>query len=122
MEIFALFIWLLLAGTGAVLAPFAVTNPAAGVAAFAAFGGATASVLFIALGAPDWAAWTQLGMALLGILGASLAAAWLSDERVVSGSAAEGVEAMVLGVQIPIYSAVTFVTLLVAAQVTDPVV
>jgi len=122
IEFLALLIWLLLAGTAAVVAPFAVVSLGAGIAALAAFGGTAASVLYIVLDAPDWAGWAQLGLALLGILGATLAAAWLSDDRVISGSAAEGLMAGAVGVQLPFFFAVTFVTLLIAFQVTDPVV
>jgi len=122
IEFLALLIWLLLAGTAAVVAPFAVISLGAGIAALAAFGGTAASVLYIILDAPDWAGWAQLGLALLGILGATVAAAWLSDDRVISGSAAEGLMAGAVGVQLPFFLAVTFVTLLIAFQVTDPVV
>ena len=65
MEFLALLIWLLLAGTGAILAPFAFTLP---------------------------------------------------------GSGGEVLQAGVVGLQGPFYCALTFVTLLVALQVTDPVV
>ena len=122
MEFLALLIWLLLAGTGAILAPFAFTTPGAGIAALAAFGGTAACALFIVLDAPEWAGWAQLGLALLGILGATLAAAQLSDERVISGSVAEEVQAGVVGLALPFFCTVTFVTFLIALEITDPVV
>ena len=122
MEFLALLIWLLVAGTGVVLAPFAFTTPGAGLSFLAAGGGTTACVLSIALGAPDWSAWAQVGMALLGIVGAGLAAAQLSDDRVISGSAGEVLQAGVLGLQLPFYCAVTYVTFLITLQATDPVV
>ena len=123
MEIFALAIWLLLGGLATVLAPFGLTNPGAGIAAMAAFAGTAASILFLVLGAPVWAAWVQLGMALLGLLGGTLAVAWwMGDERHTTGSAFEGLAAGALGVALPVFGAVTFVTLLMALQVTDPVV
>jgi hypothetical protein len=122
VEFLALLIWLLLAGTGAVLGPFAFMVPGSGLSALAGLGGMTACILFIVLGAPDWAAWAQVGLALLGILGATLAAAQLSNDRVISGSVGEELQAGVVGLQLPIYCAVMFVTLLTALQVTDPVV
>jgi hypothetical protein len=123
MEIFALVMWLLLGGLAMVVAPFGLTNPGAGIAALAAFGGAGASILFIVLGAPVWAGWVQFGMAVLGALGATLAVAWwLNDERHTTGSEFEGLAAGALGVQLPVYSTAVFVTALIAFQVTDPVV
>lgn len=122
MEFLALVIWLLLAGTAAVVAPFAVVSLGAGIAALAAFGGTAACVLYIVLDAPEWAGWVQFGLALLGIFGATLAAMWLSDDRVISGSAAEGLMAGAVGLQLPFFFAVTFVTMLIALQATDPVV
>jgi hypothetical protein len=123
MEILALAIWLLLGGLATVLAPFGVTNPGAGIVALTAFGGAAASVLFIVLGAPVWAAWVQFGMAVLGILGGTLAVAWwMGDETHTTGSEFEGLAAGALGVALPFYCAAVFVTALIAFQVTDPVV
>lgn len=122
MEILALVIWLMLAGLGMVLAPFAFTTPGAGISALAAFGGATAGVLFIVLGAPLWTAWAQVGFALLGMVGATLAAAQLNDDRFTSGSVAEELQASAVGLQLPFYATVAFVTLLMALQATDPVV
>jgi hypothetical protein len=122
VEFVALLIWLLLAGTGVVLAPFAFTTPGAGLSFLAAGGGLTVCVVYIVLGAPLWAGWVQLGLALLGILGVGLAAAQLLDDRVISGSVGEEVQAGVVGLQLPIYCTVTFVALLVALQGTDPVV
>ena len=86
MEFLAVLTWLLLAGTGMILLPFAITTPGAGLTGLAGLGGLSACVLFIALGAPDWAAWVQVGMAMLGLVGGSLAAAWLCDDRFTSGT------------------------------------
>ena len=122
IEFLALLIWLLLAGTGAILVPAAFSTPGAGISALAAFTGTAACAVFIALGAPMWAGWAQVGLALLGILGATLAAAQLTNDRVISGSAAEEVQAGVVGLQLPFYFAVAFVALLIALQGTDPVV
>jgi hypothetical protein len=122
MEFLALLIWLLLAGTAVVVAPFGFISLGAGISALAAFGGITAGVLYIVLDAPGWAGWAQFGLALMGILGATLAAVWLSDDRVISGSAAEGLMAGAVGLQLSFFFAVTFVTLLIALEVTDSVV
>ncbi len=122
MEFLALVTWLVLAGTGAILAPFALSTPGAGLAALAAFGGLTACILFIVLGAPLLAGWVQVGMVALGLLGAGLAAAQLTNDRVISGSVAEELQAGVVGLQLPIYCALAFVTLLVATQAVDAVV
>jgi hypothetical protein len=122
MEIFALVLWLLLGGLGTILAPAGLTNPGAGVAALAAFGGVAACVLFIVLGAPLWAGWAQVGMAVLGIVGGTLAVAWLSNDSLTTGSEYEGVAAGVVGLALPFFCAALFVTLLVALQITDPVV
>lgn len=122
MEIFALVLWLLLGGLATILAPAGLTNPGAGVAALAAFGGAAASVLFIVLGAPLWAGWVQVGMAVLGIVGGTFAVAWLSNESLITGSEFEGLAAGVLGLALPFFCTALFVTLLIALQITDPVV
>ena len=50
MEFLALAIWLLVAGTGAILLPHAVTTPGAGLAALAGLGGLTVCILYIVLG------------------------------------------------------------------------
>jgi hypothetical protein len=123
MEILALAIWLLLGGLATVLAPFGLTNPGAGLAALATFTGVAASVVFLVSGAPVWAAWVQFGMAIVGILGGTLAAAWwLGDETHTTGSEPEGLAAGALGLALPFYGAVIFVTGLMAFQLTDPVV
>jgi hypothetical protein len=122
MEFLALLIWLLLGGLATVLAPLGLTNPSAGITALAAFGGAAACILFIVLGAPEWAGWLQFGMAVLGIVAATFAVAWLSDDSLISGSEFEGLAAGALGVALPVFAAAAFVTLLIALQVTDPVV
>jgi hypothetical protein len=122
VEFVALVIWLLLAGLGIALVPFLFITAGAVLSLLAAVGGVTACVLFIVLDAPDWAGWVQFGLALTGILGALLAAVWLSDDRVISGSAAEGIMAGAIGLQLSLYCAVTFVTLLIAFEVTDSVV
>jgi hypothetical protein len=122
MEFFALLIWLLLGGLATVLAPLGLSNPGAGITALAAFGGTGACILFIVLGAPDWAGWAQFGMAVLGIVAGTFAVAWLSDDVLSTGSEFEGLAAGALGVALPFFGAAAFVTLLIALQVTDPVV
>jgi hypothetical protein len=123
MEILALAIWLLLGGLATVLAPFGITNPGAGLAAMATFTGVAASVVFLVSGAPVWAAWVQFGMAVIGILGGTLAVAWwLGDETHTTGSEFEGLAAGALGLALPFYGAAIFVTGLMAFQLTDPVV
>jgi hypothetical protein len=123
MEILALAIWLLLGGLATILAPFGITNPGAGIAALATFTGVAASVVFLVSGAPIWAAWVQFGMAVLAILGCTLASAWwLGDETHTTGSEFEGLAAMALGGALPFYATVVFVTGLMAFQVTDPVI
>lgn len=122
MEILALLVWLLLAGTGAILLPFAFTVPGSGLSAMAGTGGMIVCILFIVLGAPVWAGWAQVGLASLGVVGATLAAAQLLDERFVIGSATEELQAAVVGLRLPFYFAVGFVTLLVALDMTEPVV
>jgi hypothetical protein len=122
VEFFALLIWLLLGGLATAVAPLGLTNPSAGITALAAFGGAGACILFIALGAPVWAGWVQVGMAMLGIVAGTFAVAWLSDDALITGSEFEGLAAGALGVALPFFGAAAFVTLLIALQVTDPVV
>ena len=122
MEFLALAIWLVLAGMAAVIAPFAITTPGIGLAALGAFGGVAASVLFIVLDGALWTAWTQLGLAIIGILGATVAVAQLSNDRVISGSTGEEVSAGVLGLQLPFYFTITFVALLMSLEWVDPVV
>jgi hypothetical protein len=122
MEIFALILWLLLGGLGTILLPAGITNPGAGILALATFGGAAASVLFIVLGAPVWAGWVQVGMAVLGLVGGTLAVVWLSNDSLTTGSEYEGVAAGVVGLALPFFCAALFVTLLVALDITEPVV
>lgn len=122
VEFLALLIWLLLAGPATVLAPFALTTPGSGLAAMAAFGGTAAGVLFIALGAPLWAAWVQVGFALLGIAGATFAAMQLNDGELIAGTTAEELQAGAVGLQLPFFFTVLFVALLMATEGVDPVV
>lgn len=122
MEFLALLTWLLLGASGMLLLPSVLATPGAGLAVLGGLGGLAACVLFIVLGAPSWAGWTQLGMALLGFVGAAVAGAWLSDERHASGSGAQEVQAATVGLQLPIFAAVTLISLLIALQVTNPVV
>jgi hypothetical protein len=122
MEFVALLIWLLLFAAGMVLLPLAITAPGAGIAALAAFGGTGMCILWIALGAPAWTGWAQLGLAVVGIVGAGVAAAQLVDERWISGSVLVEWGAASVGLQLPFYGALICVTLLMAVQVTDPVV
>ena len=122
MDFLALLTWLLLAGLGLLLLPLAITVPGAGLTALAAFAGTAVCVLWIALGAPNWTGWAQLGLSLLGILGGGFAAAQLLDDREITGSRLEKHGAAALGLALPFYGALAFMTLLMALQVTDPVV
>ena len=122
MEFLALAIWLLLAGTGAILLPHAVTTPGAGLAALAGLGGLTVCILYIGLDAPNWAGWTQLALTLLGVLGAALTAARVCDDRFTSGSGAEALQATIAGVLLPLYGALVFIAALIATHGTNPVV
>jgi hypothetical protein len=117
MEFLALFIWLMLAGTALILGPFALTTPGAGLSVLAGLGGVAACGLFIWLDGAEWVGWTLLGLSLLGVLGAGLAAVWLIDDRFVEGSAADQVQASAVGLQLPFYTAAVFVSLLVALQI-----
>lgn len=122
MEFLALLIWLLLAGLGLILLPLAITVPGSGLAALAAFAGTAVAVLWIVLGAPAWTGWAQFGLSLLGILGGTLAAAQLLDERGITGAALEEHGAAALGLALPFYGALAFVTLLLATSAVEPVV
>ena len=122
MEFLAVLTWLLLAGTGMILLPFAITTPGAGLTGLAGLGGLSAGVLFIALGAPDWAAWVQVGMAMLGLVAGSLSAAWLCDDRFSSGTGAEVLQAGTVGLQLPFFAGVLFISLLIAVHATESVV
>ena len=122
MEILALLIWLVLAAVAPALLPAIAVAPGAGLSLLAALTGVAVAVLCLFLGAPVWAAWTQVGLALLGFVGGTLGAAQLNDGQFTSGSAGQELAGGVLGLQLPFYATVTFVTLLLALQVTDPVV
>ena len=122
MEFLALLIWLLLAGLGMLLLPVAITMPGAGLAALAALAGTAVCVLWIALDAPGWTGWAQLGLAVLGIVGAGVAAGQIVDDRWITGSAIEEVGAAALGLALPFYGTLVVVTLLMATGATDPVV
>ena len=122
MEFLALVTWLLLAGGSVFLLPFVITTPGAGLAGLAGLGGLAAAILFVVLGAPDWASWAQVGMALLGILGATMAAGWLTDETFTSGSQSQLLQAGVVGLQLPFFGVAAFISLLLAVHATPPVV
>jgi hypothetical protein len=117
MEYIALLIFLLLAGTGLVLGPFAITTPGAGLAALAGVGGLAACVLFIAFDGASAAGWVLVGASVLGVVGDAIAAAWLtSDRRGLSmpGQVAEELQASVVGLQLPFFLAVVPVAVMVA--------
>ena len=122
MEFLALLTWLLLAGTGLILLPAAIAVPGSGVEGLAALGGLAACILFMTLGAPDWAAWAQVGMAIVGILGGALAARWLCDDELISGTRGEVLQAEALGLALPFFGVVLFLSLLLAVHVVEPVV
>ena len=122
MEILALVIWLLVAGLGMVLLPVGITAPGAGLAALAAFGGVAAAILWIVLGAPLWTGWVQVGLALLGSIGGGFAAGQLMDDRNATGSGIEEAGAAALGLALPFYGTLLFVTFLLATGAVDPVV
>jgi hypothetical protein len=122
MEFLALAIWLMLAGTGAALGPFAVTTPGVGLVALGGLGGLAASVLFIVFDAAMWAAWVQVGMAVLGLLGIGLSVAQLTNDQVISGTVAEEIQASIVGLDLFIYFTVLFVTLLIATGGVEPVI
>ena len=122
MEFLALVTWLLLAGLGLVLLPLAITVPGSGLAALAAIGGTVVCILWLVLGAPAWTGWAQFGLALLGIVGAGLAAAQIVDDRSITGTSLEELGAAALGLALPFYGALALITLLMALAVTDPVV
>lgn len=122
MEFLALLLWLTLASIGLLLLPAALTAPAAAVAAFAAGAGFVVCVLWIVLDAPAWTGWTQLGLAVLGTIGAGFAAQTLLDDRAITGSVAEEAAAGALGLLIPFFVTTIAITLLMASGATDPVV
>jgi hypothetical protein len=122
MEFLALVLWLTLAGIGMLVLPAAFTAPAGVVAAGAAGAGLVVCVLWIVLDAPGWTGWTQLGLAVLGTLGAGLAASVLVDDRAITGTVIEEAAAGALGLLIPFYAVTIAVTLLMATGATKPVV
>ena len=122
MEFLALAIWLILAGTGAILGPFAASTPAVGLVALGGLGGLAASVLFIVLDAAIWTAWVQVGMAVLGLLGIGFSVAQLTNDQVISGTVAEEIQASIVGLDLFVYFTVLFVALLVATGGVEPVI
>jgi hypothetical protein len=122
MEFLALVLWLTLASLGLLLLPAAFTAPGGVVAAMAAGAGFVVCILWIVLGAPSWTGWTQLGLAVVGTLGAGFAAATLVDDRAITGTAIEETAAGVAGLVLPFYFTTIAITLLMASGATDPVV
>jgi hypothetical protein len=117
MEFIALLIFLLLAGTGLVLGPFALTTPGAALAALAGVGGLVACGLFIAFDGNSVAGWALVGLSVLGVAGGAIAAAWLTSDRrslSLAGQTAEEVQAAVVGLQLPFFLTAVPVALLVA--------
>jgi hypothetical protein len=112
MEFIALLTWLLLAGTGLILLPAAITTPGAGLVGLAGLGGLTGCILFLALGAPGWAAWVQVGMATLGLFAGPLAARRFCGDRFASGTGTEVFQAGTLGLDLPFFGVALFVSLL----------
>lgn len=61
-------------------------------------------------------------MAMLGIVGGSLAAAWLCNDRFTSGTRAQLLQAGTVGPQLPFFGGVLFISLLIAVHATESVV
>jgi hypothetical protein len=122
MEFLALLLWLTLAGVGLLVLPAALTAPAGAIAALSAGAGVVVCILWIVLDAPGWTGWTQLGLAVVGAVGAGFAAQTLLDDRAITGSVAEEAAAGALGLMIPFYATAIAVTLLMASGATQPVV
>lgn len=122
MEFLALLIWLLLGGLATVLAPFALTTPGNALAAGGVFAGVAGSILYIVLGAPDWAAWLQVGAAAVGLLGGTFATAQLVNGDNLTGGTGEEIEASALGLLLPFLATVLFCAAVLATGLVEPVV
>jgi hypothetical protein len=122
MEFVTVIVWLVLAGTAVFLLPGTIMVPGAALMVLAGVGGLAGGVLFIVLDAPGWAAWLQVGLAALGVAGATIAAGYLCSADDITGSSLEEVEASVVGLQLPFLATVLFAALLIAAHGVDPVV
>jgi hypothetical protein len=108
-------VWVLVAGLALPVAFGALSGaPGLGLQVVAAIGGLACCTLFIIFDGPQWLGWTAVGMAGLGI-GAGLwgADALLTDDRTVSADlqGAEEVEALLLGVQLPLFAVVLLCSL-----------
>jgi hypothetical protein len=116
MEWLALLVWLLLAGMGLAMGIGALSTPGAGLVPLAAVGGLATTVVFIITSSFVWA-WIAFGLAVLGIIATSVAAAFLvSSDRGISaaGQTGEEIQAAVAGIALPLFGTVVCMSLLVA--------
>jgi hypothetical protein len=115
MEWVALTVWVLVAGLALPVAFGALSGaPGLGLQVVAALGGLAGCTLFIVLDGPQWLGWTTFAMAALGIVAGLWGAdTLLSEERTVSADLqdAEETEALLLGVQLPLFGVVLLCSL-----------
>jgi len=107
MEWVTLLVWITIALLAMPVALGALSGaPGLALQAVAAIGGLAACALFIILDGPQWAGWTAVGLAVLGIVSALWGADHLlSDNRPVSADlqGLEELEAGLLGAQLPLF-------------------
>jgi hypothetical protein len=120
MEWVALMVWVLVAGLALPVALGTLSGVLGlGLQGAAAIGGLALVILFIIFDGPLWMGWAAFAMAVLGILGGLAGADTLtSDERAVSPDlqAAEETEALLLGVQLPLYGVALFCSVCLAVN------
>ena len=110
MEWLTLVVWLMIAGLAVPVSFGALSGvPGLGLQAMASIAGFALCTLFIIFDGSPWFGWSTVAMAVLGIVTSlSGAAALMSEERTVSADLqpAEETEALLLGVQLPLYGVV----------------
>ncbi|HEY4095039.1 MAG TPA: hypothetical protein VGM33_06005 [Baekduia sp.] len=120
MEWVALMVWVLVVSLALPVALGALSGALGlGLQGAAAIGGLALTILFIIFDGPLWMGWAAFAMAVLGILGGLAGADTLtSDERAVSPDlqAAEETEALLLGVQLPLYGVALFCSVCLAVN------
>lgn len=113
----ALLLWLLLAPMALFAGLGVLTTPGAAGQVLAGAGGFALCVIFLAVGGSSLVGWMLLGAAVVGVLACALAVSWLVRDDHDAGFAGQGADetqALLAGVELPLFLAAVPVTLAMA--------
>jgi hypothetical protein len=124
MEWLAIGIWLLVALLALPLGAGALFGRASlALQAMAAIGGLALVIVYVSVGRPSAAVWVACGLGVVGVIAMAFAAAGLTSDHGVGGAGGGGVQgieehqAMLAGVQLPMFAVVTLLTMLLALEI-----